>query len=275
MHSMRASNSVPAAMKTVDINGIRLEYLRLSSSRQREKAPAIIFLHEGLGSVSMWRSFPQQVADASGCEAIVFSREGYGKSDPEPAPRTPRYLHRQGIEVLPALISALGLDRPLLLGHSDGGSIALLCAGETQTPLSGLIVIAPHVMVEDATLAGIRKAAKLAHTVDLRQRLTRYHSEKNAATVFAAWQNIWLDPAFRDWNIEACLPMIRCPVLAIQGENDEYATMEQIDRIAAQAPDVSLVKLADCRHSPHREQPQAVTGAITAFIGRVLDDPLR
>lgn len=262
-------------MNVIDINGIRLEYLRLSSIHQREGAPAIIFLHEGLGSVSMWRDFPQQVADAAGCEAIVFSREGYGKSGPEPAPRTPRYLHRQGIEVLPALIDALKLDRPLLLGHSDGGSIALLCAGETQTPLSGLIVIAPHVMVEEITLTGIREAAKLAHTTNLRQRLTRYHSESNAATVFAAWQDIWLDPAFRDWNIESCLPMIRCPILAIQGEDDEYATMEQIDRIAAQAPQVDLVKLADCRHSPHREQPQAVIEAIVAFIDRVLDNPLR
>jgi len=234
----------------------------------------MVFLHEGLGSVSLWRQFPQQVADACGCEAVVYSREGYGHSDPAPAPRTSRYLHRQGIEVLSALIDALELKRPLLLGHSDGASIALLCAGETTIPLSGLIVMAPHVMVEEITLTGIRKAAQGSRATDLQQRLSRYHSATNAATVVTAWRDIWLDPVFRGWNIESCLPMIRCPVLAIQGEDDEYATMEQIDRIAAQAPDVDLFKLADCQHSPHRDQPQAVIEAIVAFVDRVLEKSL-
>ncbi|HRY16354.1 MAG: alpha/beta hydrolase [Candidatus Competibacteraceae bacterium] len=261
-------------MKFVHVNGIHLEYIRLPSAHPREGAPAIIFLHEGLGSVSLWRSFPQQVADTCGCEAVIYSREGYGHSDPAPAPRTPRYLHRQGVAVLPALIDALELDRPLLLGHSDGASIALLCAGETATPLSGLIVMAPHVMVEEITLAGIRQAAQGSRATDLQQRLSRYHSATNAATVVTAWRDIWLDPAFRDWNIESCLPMIRCPILAIQGEDDEYATMEQIDRIVAQAPDVDLLKLADCRHAPHWDQPQAVIDAIVAFVDRVVEKPL-
>ncbi|MCB1776497.1 MAG: alpha/beta hydrolase [Candidatus Competibacteraceae bacterium] len=258
-------------MKFVDIDGIRLEYLRQPSSHPRAGAPAILFLHEGLGSIALWRNFPQQVADASGCEAVVYSREGYGHSDAALAPRTPRYLHRQGLEVLPALIDALELDRPLLLGHSDGGSIALLCAGETATLLSGLIVMAPHVLVEEMTLAGIREAAQGSRAADLQQRLRRYHSAANLATVVTDWRDIWLDPAFRDWNIESCLPMIHCPILAIQGENDEYATMEQIDRIAAQASDVERLKVADCRHAPHWDQPDAVIDAIVAFGDRVLE----
>lgn len=260
-------------MKFVDIDGIRLEYIRLPSTHPRERAPAMIFLHEGLGSISLWRNFPQQVADACGCEAVVYSREGYGHSDPAPALRTPRYLHRQGIEVLPALVDALELERPLLLGHSDGASIALLCAGKTTTPLSGLIVMAPHVIVEEITLAGIREATQGSRAADLQQRLSRYHSAANAATVVIAWRDIWLDLTFRDWNIKSCLPMIRCPILAIQGEDDEYATIAQIDRIAAQAPDVDLLKLADCRHSPHWDQPQAVIDAIVTFVDRVLKQP--
>lgn len=258
-------------MKTVTIEGVRLEYVRLPSAHARADLPAMIFLHEGLGSVAMWRDFPQRVADATGCEAVVFSREGYGRSDPAPQARSVRYLDRQGVEVLPQFIAALQLERPFLFGHSDGGSIALVCAGGTAVDLSGIIVVAPHVMVEDITLAGIREAAEVHRITDLGQRLARFHSPANAATVFAAWQDIWLAPAFRDWSIEALLPAIRCPVLAIQGEDDEYATMEQIDRIAAAAPDVELLKLADCRHSPHKDQPEAVIDAVGAFVRRVTD----
>lgn len=259
-------------MKTVNIGGVRLEYLRLPSAHPRQDRPAMVFLHEGLGSVAMWRDFPQRMADACGCEAVVFSREGYGRSDPAPEVRAVDYLHRQGIEVLPRLIEALDLRRPYLFGHSDGASIALLCAGSTATELSGIVVMAPHVLVEDITLAGIREAAVVWRNSDLPQRLARFHSEANAATVFAAWQDIWLNPAFRAWNIEACLPAIRCPVLAIQGEDDEYGTMEQIDRIAAGAADVELLKLADCRHSPHKDQPQAVLDAVSAFVARIEDE---
>lgn len=259
-------------MRTVNIDGVRLEYLRLPSAHPRQGRPAMVFLHEGLGSVAMWRDFPQRMADACGCEAVVFSRAGYGRSDPAPEVRGVDYLHRQGLDVLPRLIDALDLRRPYLFGHSDGASIALLCAGSTAAELSGIVVMAPHVLVEDITLAGIREAAVVWRNSDLPQRLARFHSEANAATVFAAWQDIWLNPAFRAWNIEACLPAIRCPVLAIQGEDDEYGTMEQIDRIAAGAPDVDLLKLADCRHSPHRDQPQAVLDAVSAFVARIEDE---
>ncbi|ATE59242.1 alpha/beta fold hydrolase [Thauera sinica] len=254
-------------MKTVSINGVELEYVRLRSAHAREGAPPIVFLHEGLGSISMWRDFPQKVADATGCEAVVYSRAGYGRSGPEPRPRTARYLHEQGLDVLPALLAKLGIERPILLGHSDGGSIALICAGGTGTPLAGIAIMAPHVMVEDISLHGIRLARQAYLDTDLRERLGKYHAQVDA--VFWAWNDVWLSPAFRDWNIEEYLPRIACPIMAIQGEDDEYGTMEQLDRIAAQARDVDLVKLADCRHSPHKDQEQAVIDAVAGFVERV------
>lgn len=254
-------------MKTVSINGVELEYVRLRSAHAREGAPSIVFLHEGLGSISMWRDFPQKVADATGCEAVVYSRAGYGRSGPEPRPRTARYLHEQGLDVLPALLAKLGIERPILLGHSDGGSIALICAGGTGTPLAGIAIMAPHVMVEDISLHGIRLARQAYLDTDLRERLGKYHAQVDA--VFWAWNDVWLSPAFRDWNIEEYLPRIACPIMAIQGEDDEYGTMEQLDRIAAQARDVDLVKLADCRHSPHKDQEQAVIDAVAGFVERV------
>ncbi|PKO59529.1 MAG: alpha/beta hydrolase [Betaproteobacteria bacterium HGW-Betaproteobacteria-19] len=256
-------------MKTVSIFGTNLEFVRLPSAHPRDDVPAMVFLHEGLGSVSMWRDFPQKVADATGCEAIVYSRVGYGRSDPATRQREVTYLHEEGLAMLPAFVDALGLEQPFLFGHSDGGSIALLCAGGTDVSPSGVIVVAPHVFVEDVTIEGIRQARTLWDTTDLPAKLAKYHND--ADTVFRSWQDIWLNPDFRDWNIEDILPAITAPVLAIQGEDDEYATMEQIDRIAAGANDVDLVKLADCRHSPHKDQPQAVIEAVAAFVERVLD----
>jgi pimeloyl-ACP methyl ester carboxylesterase len=257
-------------MKTVCINGAQLEYLRLRSAHARDGAPVIVFLHEGLGSISMWRDFPQKVADATGCEAVVYSRQGYGRSDPATAQRTVRYLHEQGLEVLPALLAGLGIERPILLGHSDGGSISLICAGGTDTALAGVIVMAPHVMVEDLGIGGIEAARAAYLGTDLPVRLGKHHNDADA--VFWAWNDIWLSPAFRSWNIEEYLPRIACPIMAIQGEDDEYGTMDQLDRIAAQARDVDLVKLADCRHSPHKDQEQAVIDAVKGFVERVAGD---
>jgi pimeloyl-ACP methyl ester carboxylesterase len=256
-------------MKTVVIGGKALEYVRWPSAHPREDAPPMVFLHEGLGAISMWRDFPQQVADATGCEAVVYSRAGYGRSDPADAPRGVDYMHREGLEVLPALIAALELESPILFGHSDGGSIALLCAGGTATPLTGVAVLAPHVFVEEVTVVGIAAAVEAWNKTDLRSRLARH--QRDVDRVFHDWYETWLSPSFRDWNIETYLPAIRCPVLALQGEDDEYATMEQLERIARGASDVDLVKLADCRHSPHKDQPQAVLEATQAFVERLLD----
>lgn len=256
-------------MKTISINGTRLEYVRLPSAHPREGAPAIVFLHEGLGSVSMWRDFPQKVADATGCEAVVYSRAGYGRSDPAQLPRAVGYMHDEGLAVLPALLAELGLERPILFGHSDGGSIALICAGGTDTPLAGVIAMAPHVLVEDISVSSIAQAKVAWTTTDLPARLGKYHNDVDA--VFRGWNDIWLHPDFRAWNIEEYLPRIAVPVMAIQGEDDEYGTMDQIDRIAREAKDVELVKLADCRHSPHKDQPQAVIDAVVEFVGRVVE----
>ncbi len=257
-------------MQHLTVQGRQLEYVRLPSAHPRPEAPPIVFLHEGLGSISMWRDFPQQVADATGCEAIVYSRYGYGRSTPcDGSPRTPRYMHDEALLALPEFLQKLAVDRCILFGHSDGGSIALLNAGQADTRPLGIVVLAPHVMVEDVTIAGIEAALTVWQTTDLRSKLARHHTDVDS--VFHAWTDIWLHPDFRDWNIEDCLPGIACPVLAIQGEDDEYATMDQIERIAAGARDVELVKLADCRHSPHKDQPAEVIAATAEFIARLLD----
>lgn len=251
--------------------GHRIEYTRLPSAHPREDAPPIVMLHEGLGCVAMWRDFPQRVADVTGCEAIVYSRHGYGKSDPITEPRKPDFMHHEAQFALTELLDDLGVDRPILFGHSDGASIALIHAGWGGRDVTAVIAMAPHVMVEDISVRSI-ELAKMAYERDgLRDRLARYHDDVDSA--FRGWNDIWLDPAFRDWNIEEFLPTIRCPVLALQGEQDEYGTMAQIDRIAELAPDVELVKLPDCRHSPHRDQPEAVLNAVSAFVARVLDAP--
>ena len=254
-------------MDTVRIGGLNLEFVRLPSAHPRAHAPAMVFLHEGLGSISLWRDFPQRVADATGCEAVVYSRAGYGGSDPAPLPRPMTYLHDEGLDVLPALLAALRLDRPILLGHSDGGSIALIAAGGTDLPLAGVIAMAPHVMLEEAALGAILEAREAYATGATRERFGRHHRNPDAA--FYGWNDAWLNPDFHTWNIEACLPNIRCPILAIQGDGDAFGTMAQLDRIAEKARNVQLLKLPDCGHSPHRDQPAAVLEAVVAFAARV------
>ncbi|RTL58143.1 MAG: alpha/beta hydrolase [Rhodocyclaceae bacterium] len=259
-------------MTYLTVQGHRIEVVRLPSSHPKAGYPSIVFLHEGLGSVAMWRDFPQQVADATGCEAVVYSRYSYGKSDPLLQPHDVRYMHKEGLEALPELLDKLALEKPILFGHSDGASIALINAGGTPRPLTGVIVMAPHVMVEDICISSI-EAAKVAYdtpATKLRERLAKFHADVDSA--FRGWNDIWLHPEFRFFNIEEYLPNIPCPVLAIQGEDDEYGTMDQIERIARQAKDVELVKLADCRHSPHKDQPAAVLEEVTAFVQRLMEN---
>lgn len=249
---------------SVRIGDHDLEYVRLQPQQPHAGRPAIVLLHEGLGSVAMWRDFPQRLADATGAEVVVYSRAGYGQSSPAQLPRAVGYMHDEGLQVLPALLQALDLQAPLLMGHSDGGSIALLCAGGGVADLAGVVVMAPHVMVEDVSVRSIAQAKEAYQSTDLAQRLGRYHADVDA--VFWGWNDIWLHEDFRSWNIEAYLPHIQVPVLAIQGHLDEYGTMEQIDRIAAQAPDVRLLKLDQCGHSAHKDQPEAVLAAVVAFL---------
>ena len=251
-------------MKHVVVNGLRLEYRDIAATRVDR--PALLLLHEGLGCVAMWRHFPEKLAAATGCRVIVWSRAGYGGSDSYPEPRTPRYMHREGEEMLPALLEALKIERPILIGHSDGGSIALIFAGAFPEVPLGVAVMAPHEFVEAETLAGIRTARQVWDDTDWPHKLARYH--RDAPRVFSDWNDCWLSPPFRDWNIEEYLPKIRCPVLAIQGEDDEYATMRQIDVIAEQVPDTMLLKLSHCGHSPHRDQAAMVLWAVDNFIKR-------
>jgi pimeloyl-ACP methyl ester carboxylesterase len=245
--------------------GHRIEYERIETAAAAR--PTLVLLHEGLGSVAMWRDFPGRLAHATGCNALVYSRHGYGRSDPLTAPRTVRYMHDEALGALPDLLDQLGIERPILVGHSDGGSIALIHAGARRRAVAAVVTLAAHVLVEDLSVSSIAAAKVAFETTDLRAKLARYHADVDSA--FWGWNRIWLDPDFRAWNIEEYLPRIDCPVLAIQGEDDEYGTMEQMRRIGAQVKDVELLELEDCRHSPHRDQPQAVLDAVTRFVDRV------
>ena len=252
-------------MALIEVGGRRIEYERIEVAAAGR--PTLVFLHEGLGSLAMWRDFPGHVAHATGCNAIVYSRYGYGNSESLHEARTVRYMHDEALIALPLLLDKLALARPILLGHSDGGSIALIHAGGAQHPVAGLVLMAPHVMVEGISVTSIAAAKVAYETTDLRSKLARYHADVDSA--FWGWNRIWLDPEFRRWNIEEYLPRITCPVLAIQGEDDEYGTMEQINRIGRAVPDAELVELADCRHSPHKDQPAAVIEAMTRFVDRI------
>jgi pimeloyl-ACP methyl ester carboxylesterase len=247
---------------------VRIEHHWIA--RERGDRPLIVFLHEGLGSAAMWRDFPQRLCAAADCRGLVYSRPGYGRSTPRAAAEAWNldFMHRQAHEVLPALFAALGIDgaaeRPWLFGHSDGGSIALLFAARFSDRLAGAIVLAPHILVEDLSIESIEKARTAYLETDLRERLARYHADPDSA--FWGWNDIWLHPPFREWSIEAEIASIACPLLAVQGIDDEYGTLEQIRGIARRVPQTQLLELTDCRHSPHRDQPERLIAAATAFI---------
>jgi pimeloyl-ACP methyl ester carboxylesterase len=249
---------------------VRIEHRWITPAGTNEApaaAPLLVFLHEGLGSLAMWKDFPQRLCEACGMRGLVFSRPGYGRSTPRDADETwaSDFMHRQAHEVLPALLHALGVTgRPWLFGHSDGGSIALLYAARQPQRVAGLVVLAPHLFVEDITVANIEKAREAYAQGDLRASLARYHDDPDSA--FWGWNRIWLDEAFRDWNIEAQITGIRCPLLAMQGLDDAYGTLAQIRDIQWAVPSTELLELPACGHSPHRDQPDAVIAATKAFI---------
>lgn len=240
-------------------------------------APLIIFLHEGLGSVTMWRDFPQRVCESAACRGLVYSRPGYGRSTPRAAAEAwdLDFMHRQAHEVLPALLKALGIDtalqRPWLLGHSDGGSITLLYAAQYPKRIAGAVVLAPHILVEELSVSSIEKARTAYLETDLRQRLARHHNDPDSA--FWGWNDIWLRPDFKHWSIQGEIATICCPLLAVQGLDDEYGTLEQIHGIARRVPQTELLELTSCGHSPHRDQPEQLITAIAAFIQRQGDKP--
>ena len=246
---------------------VRVEYVRITA--ERDDAPLVVFLHEGLGSVAMWKDFPAQLCAAGGFRGLVFSRPGYGRSTPREADETwdVDFMHRQAHEVLPPLFEALGIhEPPWLFGHSDGGSIALLYAARFPQRVAGLVVLAPHILVEDVTVENIEQARVAYLQTDLPQKLGRYHDEPDSA--FWGWNRIWLHPPFRQWNIEGELDPIACPVLGIQGVDDEYGTLQQIRGIASRVDNTQLLELPDCGHSPHRDQPEQVIDATVSFINQ-------
>ena len=264
------SSQGDAAFVVIDWGGrrVRIEVLRIGA--QRNDAPLIVFLHEGLGSVSMWKDFPKRLCDATGCRGLVYSRPGYGASTPRAADELwgPDFMHRQAQQVLPALLRALAIDPlatpPWLFGHSDGASIALLYAASFPASLAGAVLLAPHIRVEPISLASIELAGRAYREGGLRDRLARYHADPDSA--FHGWNDAWLAPAFRGWAIEAELDTIACPLLAIQGLDDEYGTLEQIRGIARRVPGTRLLELAGCGHSPQRDQAEAVIAVTASFM---------
>lgn len=252
-------------LQTLTVHGHRLEVQRIAARTGR--TPELVFLHEGLGSVSHWKSFPAHVAQATGCAVTVYSRYGSGKSDLLSEPRPVTYMHDEALHALPDLLAQLHIENPILIGHSDGASIALIYAG-THDRVRGLVLLAPHVFVEELSVASIAEAKVKFETTKLREKLAKHH--RDAARTFWGWNNIWLHPDFRAWNIEEYLPRITSPILAIQGLDDQYGTMAQVQAIERQSgASVEILALADCRHSAHRDQPEAVLEAITRFVSAI------
>jgi pimeloyl-ACP methyl ester carboxylesterase len=242
------------------VDGHELEWLRVDGD---PATPPLVFLHEGLGSARLWRDVPDRFAAATGRIAYVYSRYGYGDSDVWSEPRRPDYMHQEALVVLPAVLGGLGVTRAVLVGHSDGGSIALIATGAGAVDASGLVLLAPHVFVEEVSVAGIAAARVAYETTDLPDRLSRHH--RDARATFFGWNDVWLSPEFRSWNIEEYVSGVRAPILCIQGDADQYGTQAQIDAIRARARTVETLTL-HCGHAPHLEQPNEVQAAVTAFV---------
>ncbi len=273
--------------RRIDIEGTGLEVAHLRGAGA-DRAP-LVFLHEGLGSVAMWRQrgrdWPAELCTAAGREGWLYSRRGYGASDPIPDVRGepdasgfwstgrhgPDYMHREAWQVLPTLLSALGITRPpVLVGHSDGATIALLYA--SRHPVAACVAMAPHVVVEDVALQAIGQARRLYERdpeveSGLRHRLSRHHADVDNA--FWQWNDVWLSPAFARFDIRPDCRRIQTPLLLVQGVDDEYGTLEQLRAIEAAVPHARSVELADCGHSPHRDQPDALTATVLPFLAGV------
>lgn len=250
------------------VNGVRLEYA--CHGPRPDDAPTIVLLHEGLGCVALWRDFPARLAERTGLGVFVYSRQGYGKSDPVRLPRPLDFMTREAQDVLPHVLDAAGLRRVILFGHSDGATIAAIHAGSvSDARVRGLVLMAPHFFTEPSGLAEIEKARVAYNTTDLRDRLAKYHDDPDGA--FKGWNRCWLDPDFRSWNVAEVIDYFRVPVLAIQGRQDQYGTLAQIEEIETRAySPVETAILDDCRHAPHLEQPEATLAAVADFTARLM-----
>jgi pimeloyl-ACP methyl ester carboxylesterase len=235
-----------------------------------EQAPTLVLLHEGLGSVAMWKEFPQELAERTGYGALVYSRPGYGQSDPVDLPRPLTYMHDEAREILPAVLDQAGVRKAILIGHSDGASIATIYAGSRQDfRVRGLVLIAPHFFVEDVSVRSIAAAKDAYETGDLRPRLAKHHRDVDVA--FRGWNQAWLDPQFRDWRIDEYLAYIRVPILIVQGEDDQYGTPAQVAVAQREAYcPVEVRMLPGAGHSPQVDRPEDTLAAIGEFVTRVL-----
>jgi pimeloyl-ACP methyl ester carboxylesterase len=251
-----------------EVLGQHLEYRWIGP--RPDDAPTIVFLHEGLGCLAMWSDFPDRLSSATGCGALVYSRMGYGASKPVREPRPVRFMHDEALDVLPAVIERFKLEEVVLFGHSDGASIAIIYTGARSGPIRALVLEAPHVFVEPVCIESITRIARAYETTRLRERLARYHGG-NTDSMFRTWTDVWLRPEFRRWNIEEYLPAIESPVLVVQGEDDEYGTVRQVDAVVTQVcgPAKSLV-LAHCGHSPHSERLDEVLKTAGRFVRQTL-----
>ncbi|MCE3261416.1 MAG: alpha/beta hydrolase [Pseudoduganella sp.] len=246
----------------LDLEGIQLHYALIEGDPRK---PLLVFLHEGLGCGAMWKGFPQHLCAATGCAGLVYDRLGYGLSSPATAPRSIHYLHEFALIELPAVLRRLAPGREhIVVGHSDGGSIALIYAAGRPLGLRAAVTVAAHVFVEEMTLEGIHSALG-AHGASKLRALARYHGDK-AGQVFSSWADTWLAPSFRHWNIEYLLPAIDCPLLAMQGSDDQYGSIAQLESIARGTPGAHQLLLPGCGHNPHIEQPDATVQAMAAFI---------
>jgi pimeloyl-ACP methyl ester carboxylesterase len=250
----------------VAIDGVRLEYRWVGAAAPH--APTIVFLHEGLGSITQWKDFPAALCARAGCRGLVYNRQGYGRSDAFDT-LSARFMHHEALDVLPRVLDAFEISRPVLFGHSDGGSIALIYAGSAQAAVTALVLEAPHVFVEDVTVTRIAEVRDGYRSSGLRAGLERHHGA-NVDRLFDGWTTVWLSDEFRRWNIEADLPAVSCPSLVIQGADDEYGTARQVEAIAAgvSGPVKTLV-LDACGHAPHLEQRDRVMEACAAFLQEI------
>jgi pimeloyl-ACP methyl ester carboxylesterase len=251
----------PQELKSLTVNGKRLETAFYPPFRPDA---TIVMLHEGLGSVSMWKDFPELVAEATGCGVLVYSRYGHGKSERLAEKRSVDFMHHEARVVLPDLLRQFQIQRPILLGHSDGASIALIYAGSWPERVRGLVLEAPHVFVEEVSVRSITAIRTLYQSGELQEKLSRYHDHVDE--MFRGWNDIWLDPQFRTWNIEEYLSPITCPTFVIQGESDEYGTLAQVETIQRRGPKTQTLILPRCGHSPHRDQPDLTLDAISKFV---------
>ncbi len=249
------------------VNGVTLEYKCLGPAP--DQAPTIVMLHEGLGCAALWRDFPEQVAARTGMGVLVYSRQGYGQSDPAELPRPVDFMTREAVDVLPHVLDQAGIERCILFGHSDGATIAAIYAGSIEDfRVRGLILMAPHFFTEEMGLKEIARAREAFEITDLKQRMAKYH--KDPENAFRGWNDTWLNPAFKAWNVGEVIDYLRIPVLAIQGRDDQYGTLAQIEEVETRAySPVDAVILDDCKHAPHQEQPEQTLDAVAEFAERL------